>query len=131
MDEETLVRVQEEIRRIQNTSMSRAARRKEINRVAQKLAGEGKDPKPFVEMLDRGTKEKKPPTNRAVKDVLESIPTTRTGRKLVAKDIVNAPINIDEGIVFQNKNFKFTNELKERFWKWGQKDDIMKDNHYK
>lgn len=120
MDEETLVRVQEEIRRIQNTSMSRAARRKEINRVAQKLAGEGKDPKPFVEMLDRGTKEKKPPTNRAVKDVLESIPTTRTGRKLVAKDIVNAPINVDEGIVFQNKNFNFTGNLKERFTEYAE-----------
>ena len=71
-------------------------------------------------MLDRGTKEKKPPTNRAVKDVLESIPTTRTGRKLVAKDIVNAPINVDEGIVFQNKNFNFTGNLKERFTEYAE-----------
>jgi hypothetical protein len=38
----------------------------------------------------------------------------------VAKDIVNAPINIDEGIVFQNKNFNFTNNLKERFTEYAE-----------
>lgn len=118
MDEKTLNRIEEERRRIDNTSMSRAARKKEINRLAQELAGEGKDPKPFIIALSAG--KTTAPVNRVVKDVLESIPTTRTGRKLVAKDIVNAPINIDEGIVFQNKNFNFTNNLKERFTEYAE-----------